>query len=72
MKYEKEGWVPKEIIEKTYNIGKIIEDYNATEFDLKIGDILISEKTLNGWIYGTKNKNFEVKAWAPLNHLQIL
>lgn len=68
----KEGWVPKQIIEKTSNKGKILEDYDATEFDLKIGEVITSEKTLNGWIYGTKNKNSEVKAWAPLNHLQIL
>ncbi|MDF1616506.1 SH3 domain-containing protein [Petrocella sp. FN5] len=68
----KEGWVPKQIVERTNRNGRILEDYDATEFDLKIGDIIIAEKTLNGWIYGTKKVIVGVKAWAPLNHLQRL
>lgn len=69
---DKEGWVPKQIIEKTSNKGLILEDYDATEFDLKVGEIIVAEKTLNGWIYGTKKETAGVKAWAPLNHLHRL
>jgi hypothetical protein len=67
---EGEGWVPKQIIQKKGNEGMILEDYDATEFDLVVGEILISEKELNGWIYGMKKNEKEKYAWAPLNHIQ--
>lgn len=66
---EKEGWVPKQIVERIDAKGRILEDYDATEFDLEVGELIIAEKTLNGWIYGAKKESLEVKAWAPLNHL---
>lgn len=70
---DKEGWVPRNIIEidaaEGFDEGIILEDYDATEFDLIIGDRIAAEKTLNGWVYGYKNGDSTVKAWAPLNHL---
>lgn len=36
-----------------------LEDYDATEFELNIGEIIIEEKTLNGWIYGIKKENYD-------------
>ncbi len=67
---EKEGWVPKQIIEKRESKGLILEDYDATEFDLKEGDIIIAKKILNGWVYGEKKDKAGFVAWAPLNHLK--
>lgn len=64
---DNEGWVPYQIIEE-YGIVK--EDYNAVEFDLEMGEVLIEEKELNGWIWCWKEKETEVKAWAPLNHIE--
>lgn len=66
-----EGWVPDQIIEENGEVGIIIEDYCAIEFDLEIGEILFSEKILNGWIWGYKKDNPNVKTWAPLNHLAV-
>lgn len=66
----KEGWVPKQIIEQMVDEVRILEDYDATEFDLNVGDIIIPEKLQNGWIYGEKTEDAGVKAWAPLNHLE--
>ena len=67
---EKEGWVPKQIIEKRESKGLILEDYDATEFDLKEGDIIVAKKILNGWVYGEKKDKAGFVAWAPLNHLK--
>lgn len=69
---DKEGWVPKQIIKKNGKNGSILEDYDATEFDIKVGEIVVAEKILNGWIYGAKKESVALKAWAPLNHLQKL
>ena len=69
----KEGWVPKQIIKKEDTTkGVILEDYDATEFDLCVGDVILAEKHLNGWIYGAKKENLWKKAWAPLNYLKKL
>lgn len=68
----KEGWVPKQIIKRCEEKGEILEDYDATEFDLKVGDVIVEEKTLNGWVYGIKKEKGGLKAWAPLNHMQRL
>ena len=67
---DKEGWVPKQIIEKSEAKGYIIEDYDATEFDLKVGEIIVADKRLNGWVYGAKSDKPDLLAWAPLNHLK--
>ncbi len=68
----KEGWVPKQILE--IKNGKItsLEKYTAKEHNLKLNEILISEKELNGWIWCKKEANSNAFAWAPLNHLQKL
>ena len=65
----KRAWVPKQIIERDREIGKIIEDYSSIEFNLEIDEILISEKELNGWIWCYKEKDDVKKSWAPLNYL---
>lgn len=69
---DNEGWIPKQIIERTDNRGIISEDYDATEFDLSIDEILIEEKKLNGWIWGSKKGTLQNKGWAPLNCLKVL
>ena len=66
----KEGWVPRQIIKQQGKTGLILEDYDATEFDIRVNEVLVAEKTLNGWIYGTKKGDVSLKAWAPLNHLE--
>ena len=66
---DNEGWVPKQIIDMDNEI--VTEDYNAIEFNLSIGEILVSEKNLNGWIWCYKKGNIKDKAWAPLNHLKL-
>ena len=69
---DKEGWVPKQILKVQGKTGLVLEDYDATEFDIRVGEVLVAEKILNGWIYGTKKGDVSMKAWAPLNHLERL
>ena len=68
----KEGWVPKQIVDAEGEKLISSEDYSAKEHDLKTGDILISTKELNGWIWSHKEQEPDMWAWAPLNHLQAL
>lgn len=69
---DNEGWVPHQIVSVKDKAGIIIEDYCAEEFDLEIGEILISKKEMNGWIWCHKENNSDKMAWAPLNHLELL
>jgi len=69
---DNEGWVPKQIINQNRDIGSVIEDYDAREFDIEVDEIIIMEKELNGWIWGFKKEDPLIKAWAPLNHLEEL
>ena len=63
------GWIPKQIVDRSGDSGIILEDYDALEFDIEVDEIIIMEKTLNGWIWGYKKNNSLIKAWTPLNHL---
>ena len=66
----KEGWVPKQIISIEGKRGISSENYVANEFNLTIGEILISNRELNGWIWGNKEKEPDDFGWASLNCLE--
>ena len=70
--FDKEGWVPKQIL--TIEGSKVVSlnDYNATEHNLNIGEVLSANESLNGWIYGTKDSSPDTIGWAPLNCLEKL
>lgn len=65
-----EGWVPKQIINRSGDIGFLLEDYDAREFDIEVDEFITMDKTLNGWIWGTKKDEPLTKGWVPLNHLE--
>ncbi|MZI94148.1 hypothetical protein F9817_13190 [Vibrio sp. CAIM 722] len=69
---EKEGWVPKQILRIEGTQATALFDYDATEFNLKEGEVLISYRKMNGWIYGFKESKPTVIGWAPLNCLQLI
>ena len=66
----KEGWVPRQIISIEGTRGKSSENYIAKEFNLTIGEILISNRELNGWIWGNKENEPDDFGWASLNCLE--
>ncbi|MCW8328834.1 hypothetical protein MD588_08430 [Photobacterium sp. SDRW27] len=65
----KEGWVPKQILEIKDNHVTTLEDYHAIEHSLSVGEFLVAKSALNGWIWSAKCDTPEEFAWAPLNHL---
>ncbi|MEZ8021066.1 SH3 domain-containing protein [Vibrio splendidus] len=65
----KEGWVPKQILVVNNSEVTVLEDYFAKEHSLTVGEILVKEHELNGWIWSKKLGDSEELAWAPLNHL---
>ncbi len=67
------GWVPKQIIKNNDNdTGLIIEDYSACELDIILGDVIVSEKEMNGWVWGFKEKEEEKKGWVPLENIKLM
>ncbi|WP_210470101.1 hypothetical protein [Vibrio crassostreae] len=69
---DKEGWVPKQILQIEGSKVICLKDYNATEHNLQIGETLSADESLNGWIYGIKEGFPETIGWAPLNCLEKL
>lgn len=65
-----EGWVPMQIVNRVEDLGTIIEDYNAREFDIEVDELINMEKELNGWIWGYKKDKPGISGWVPLNHLE--
>lgn len=68
----KEGWVPKQILNITNSEVTSLQDYVAKEHTLVVGEILLAEYQLNGWIWCEKASLSGEFAWAPLNHLTKL
>ncbi|MGL1893670.1 MAG: SH3 domain-containing protein [Spirochaetaceae bacterium] len=67
----KEGWIPKQILNVEGNTVISLEEYTAKEHCLFIDEILLSKRELNGWIWAVKENSPDAWGWAPLNHLQI-
>ncbi len=66
----KQGWIPKQILHIQGSTVKVLDDYTAIEHQLEVGDLLVSDFELNGWIWCEKVGSEGSFAWAPLNHLQ--
>ncbi|MGL6261931.1 SH3 domain-containing protein [Vibrio sp. WXL210] len=69
---DKEGWVPKQILELNHSVAHVLKDYSAKEHCLVKGDVLIKEYEVNGWIWCHKVEGNKESAWAPLNHLTVV
>ena len=68
----KEGWVPKQILDIKNDEATSLDDYSAREHDLMPEEILVSERELNGWMWGYKEHEPGTWGWAPINHLRKL
>ncbi|RZR34231.1 hypothetical protein [Vibrio vulnificus] len=66
---DKEGWVPKQILTVDGSQVTVLKDYFAKEHTLTVGETLIEDYELNGWIWCSKLNAEGELAWAPLNHL---
>ncbi len=66
----KEGWVPENYLEIYENSGKALQNYNATELSVKIGEGLMIEKEESGWIWSTNQQG--KSGWVPLRNIHII
>lgn len=67
---QKGGWVPAQIIEIVNgNAARAREDYTARELNVKMGELLLGSRTLNGWVWCQRSGSPE-SGWVPFGHLQ--
>lgn len=67
---QKGGWVPAQIIEIiNEKVALAREDYTARELNVREGELLLGERTLNGWVLCEKTTGSE-SGWVPLENLQ--
>ena len=65
----KERWVPRKYIDIQGNSGIMLEDYEATELAVSIGEKLKIEKEESGWVWVTNMEG--KKGWVPLENVKI-
>lgn len=66
------GWVPAQIIERVdAHSGIALADYSAQELDVDIGDELLGQRMLNGWVWCAHATRDEA-GWVPLQCLQAV
>lgn len=67
---QKGGWVPAQIIEIVNdNAARAREDYTARELNVRVDDLLLGSKILNGWVWCNRTDGSEA-GWVPLANLQ--
>lgn len=63
------GWVPEQIIERLDDQhARAREAYTARELDVQVGERLIASRSLNGWLWCTREAIAE-SGWVPLANL---
>lgn len=64
------GWVPAQVIERLDGgHARAREAYTARELDVRPGDTVVSERSLNGWAWCEKVGTGE-SGWVPESHLE--
>ena len=66
---EEQGWVPENYLKIEKSNAQLLEDYNATELSIAIGQIVQIEKEESGWVWVTTDKG-EV-GWIPKENIEI-
>ena len=66
----KTGWTPVQILHRDGQIGSAVVDYIATEMTVSIGDTLIGDIELNGWVWCTRIAD-DKSGWVPQECLNI-
>ncbi|MHA2037491.1 MAG: SH3 domain-containing protein [Promethearchaeota archaeon] len=65
----RERWVPRSFIDIQGNSGVMLQDYEANELTVLIGEELKIEKEESGWVW-VENKEGK-KGWIPLDNIKI-
>jgi hypothetical protein len=69
-KIGKEGWIPENYLEIQGKIAKLLQDYDATELTVDVGDILVIEKEESGWFW-VSNKE-KMRGWVPKENVEVM
>lgn len=66
---KKAGWTPVQILQIDAETGVATADYIAKEMTVSVGDILIGDNELNGWLWCIREADGE-SGWVPQNCLE--
>ena len=64
----KSGWVPEAYIEHQGETGIMLNDYNAIELTIHIGEILTFHKAESGFFWVTNHAGQQ--GWVPASHVE--
>lgn len=66
---QKGGWVPAQVIEITGDgTARAGEDYTARELDVRVDEVVLGTRRLNGWIW-CERADGSASGWVPLANL---
>lgn len=64
----REAWIPNSYLEVKENEGSLLQDYDARELSLSVGEVLEITEIVNG--FGLAEKMDGELGWVPMNHLE--
>ena len=65
-----QGWTPYNYLEIQGKNATLIQDYDATELTVTLGEELIIEKQESGWIWASNKEG--KRGWIPIRNVKIL
>lgn len=66
-----EHWMPIQLLNVHASSAIAKDNYDPTELSAHIGEIIIADYELNGWIWCYKQHD-HTYGWFPLNHVQFI
>jgi len=69
-KFGESRWVPEKYLEIHGNTCKILQDYNATELTITVGEELIIEKEEAEWFWVINQRG--KSGWVPIKNVKII
>jgi len=67
--FGKGRWIPENYLEIYEDTCKVLQDYEATELTVKVGEKLEIEKIESEWVWATNKEGKQ--GWVPLKCIQI-
>ena len=64
----KKAWAPKQYLKTEAGRGVFLNDYNARELSVTIGEVITVYEVING--FGMSEKQNGERGWVPLKNLQ--
>ncbi len=61
---QKAGWTPIQILQISGEIGIATTDYTAKEMTVEVGDLVLGDNELNGWLWCVRESDGQT-GWVP-------